>query len=371
MLPVATRFGMRRAAGWGSSPVGLSYSLTGARASLNSGLGTSVRYYPSLPNDYYKTYNASIGGQVIVLRKPQLTAHALAAYRPYSFLSLAPEDEDIADPTIGASSPPEVDFVPVASQYVTYSAGASLTPRLTRRTTLSMQYSYRAADRLGRQFWRQSGGATLRFQLTRDLNLRTGYTYTEGHYGDHTTRLHRPDVGLDFLHALSLTRRTTFSFGVGSEATVVNDVARVRATGSLNLNHEIGRSWTLSGGYRRGTYFAETLPEPVYGDSAQISLAGLITRRLQFQANAGTSLGKAGSSSRRNYDIYRGSVSLSTALTRFMNVGVDYAYFDYSFDDAILLDPGVPRDVSRQSIRAHISMWAPLLNRSRRNNATR
>ena len=60
-------------------------------------------------------------------------------------------------------------------------------------------------------------------------------------------------------------------------------------------------------------------------------------------------------------------MSLSTALTRFMNVGVDYAYFDYSFNEDIVLDAGVPRDINRQSIRAHLSLWAPLFNRARRN----
>ena len=357
--------------GLGQFSGGLSYALSGERASLNSGAGTSIRYYPSLPNDYYKTYNASIGGQVIVLQKPQLTAYAQAAYRPYSFLSLTPQNEDVVDPTIGASTPPEVDFVPVSTQYLYYSAGSNLSQRLSRRTTLDLNYGYSTADRLNRHFWRQGGGATLRFQLNRDLSLRTGYRYSEAHYGERTARVHRPDVGLDFLHALSLTRRTTFSFGVGTEATVVDGNTRLRATGNANLAHEMGRTWTLAGSYRRGTYYTETLPDPVFGDSASASLSGLITRRLQFQAAATASLGSVGSGARRKYDIYRGTLSLSTALTRFMNVGVDYAYFDYSFNEGILLDPGVPSDINRQSIRAHLSLWAPLFNRARRNNATR
>jgi len=64
-------------------------------------------------------------------------------------------------------------------------------------------------------------------------------------------------------------------------------------------------------------------------------------------------------------------VRLSTALTRFMNVGVDYTYFDYSFNSEIVLDPGVPGDISRQSIRGHVSLWAPIFNKARRSNASR
>ena len=355
--------------GLGQFSGGLSYALSGDRASLNAGAGTSLRYYPSLPNDYYKTYNASIGGQVIVLRKPALTAHALAAYRPYSFLSLTPGagDDDVVDPTIGASTPPEVDFVPVANQYIYYSAGSTMSQPLSRRTTADLNYTYSTADRLNRHFWRQGGGVTLRHQLNKDLSLRAGYKYTEAHYGERTNRVHRPDVGLDFNHALSLTRRTTFNFGVGTEATVVNDRTRLRATGNASLQHEMGRTWTLAGNYRRGTYYTETLPDPVFGDAASASLDGLITRRLQFRAIATASLGSVGSGARHKYDIYRGTVSLSTALTRYMNVGLDYAYFDYSFNEGIVLDPGVPSDISRQSIRAHLTLWAPLLNRARRN----
>jgi hypothetical protein len=353
--------------GLGQFSGGLSYALSGDRASLNAGAGTSIRYYPSLPNDYYKTYNGSLGGQVILLRKPQWTAHAQASYRPFSFLSLTPQDEDIVDPTIGASAPPEVDFVPVATQYFYYSAGSNLSQRLSRRTTLDLNYGYSTADRLDRHFWRQGAGATVRYQMTKDLSFRTGYKYTEAHYGDRTTHVHRPDVGLDFLHALSLTRRTTFSFGVGTEATVINDQTRIRATGNANIAHEMGRTWTLAGSYRRGTYYTETLPEPVFGDAASASLTGLITRRLQFQAAATASLGSVGSGARRKYDIYRGTVSLSTALTRFMNMGLDYAYFEYSFNEDIVLDAGVPRDINRQSIRAHLTLWAPLMNRARRN----
>jgi hypothetical protein len=69
--------------------------------------------------------------------------------------------------------------------------------------------------------------------------------------------------------------------------------------------------------------------------------------------------------------MYRGSASLSTALTRFMNIGLDYTYYTYDFHDDIVLDPGVPHEVNRHSIRAHVTLWAPLLNRARRANASR
>jgi hypothetical protein len=207
--------------------------------------------------------------------------------------------------------------------------------------------------------------------MTRDLSLRLGYRYTRADYGDRITEVHRPDVGLDFARALSLTRRTSLTFGVGTEATVYQDRTRFHAVGNVNVLHEIGRSWTAGGTYQRGTYFVATLSEPITGDSGSVQLNGLITRRLNFSATAGASTGQMGFGSGHDFDSYRGSLSLSTALNRFMNVGVDYAYYKYVFDSAVVLEPGLASDINRQSIRAHISFWAPIFNKARRPNASR
>jgi hypothetical protein len=211
----------------------------------------------------------------------------------------------------------------------------------------------------------------LETQLSRDVSLRTSYRYTEAHYPTRTVHTHSPDVGLDFRRALSLTRRTSLSFGAGVEATQTNDQTRYRLTSHVNVTHEIGRTWFANGAYRRGTFFIDTLSEPVFGDSASAGINGLLTRRIQFSAVAFLSMGSASFTTQRQFDTYRGVVTLSTALNRFMNVGADYAYYKYIYDPLIELDPGLPRNVNRQSIRAHISFWAPLMNRTRRGDATR
>jgi hypothetical protein len=346
---------------------GLAYALNGQRGTINSALGTSIRYYPSIQDNYYKAYNASLGGQLQLLRKPNWTAYQSVAYQPYTFLSALPESDDPA----GASSIPEPDFIPIATQFIAYEGGSNYQQQLSARTTWSMLYSYRATDRNDRRFWRQTGGSSLSVGLNRYVSFRAGYRYTEGHYEGHLVQAHRPDVGIDFNRALSLTRRTSVTFGAGTEAVVVQGVTRFQATGNGQIQHEMGRSWLLAGRYERGTYYMDTLAEPAFGDSATLSLGGLLTRRIQFQANASATVGQAGFALNRNYDMYRGSMTISTALTRFMNVGVDYAYYRYSFDDQIVLDPGLPHDVKRQSIRAHVTLWAPLLNKMRRANASR
>jgi hypothetical protein len=356
-----------RSGGLGQFSGGLNYSLSAGRAAVNAGLGTSIRYYPSLGNDYLKTYNASIGAEILLLKKPNLTAHQSVGYRPFTFLSAFPGTGE----PVGASAAPEADFVPIASQYMAYDGGLDLNQQLSKRVSFSTGYGYRTTDRT-ETFLRQTGSAGFLVGLTRDVSLRLGYRYSRADYGDRgVTETHRPDIGLDFLHALSLTRRTSLTFGVGTEASVHSGTTRYRATGNATLTHEIGRSWSAAAAYQRGTFFIDTLSEPSFGDSGSLTLGGLITRRIQFQAAANATTGNAGFSVGRRFDIYTGTVTLSTALTRFMNVGIDYAYYDYRFHEQIVLEPGVPRDINRQSIRGHVTLWAPLLNRSRTTNASR
>jgi hypothetical protein len=354
----------------------LNYSLIGARGSLNAGAGTSVRYYPSLENEFFKTYNAGIGGDLRVLQKPDLIVRQSVNYQPFTFLSGLSGFS--GDPGLEPLLAPVPEFVPISSHYVAYESGADLTAQLTRRVSFLSSYTYRLADRTSRvvdgpstRFWRQSGTMGLTFGVSRDLSLRTAYRYVEGHYPGRVVRMHSPDIGLDFRRALSLTRRTSLTFGVGTEATVVREQARYRATGNVNVAHEIGRTWQADASYQRGTQFVDTLPEPVFGDTARVGLSGLISRRVQFQAAAGATIGNSGFDVQRQFDSYRGTISMSTALNRFMNVGVDYVYYRYMFDPLTVLEPGLPHEVNRQSIRAHVSFWAPLMNRTRRSDATR
>jgi hypothetical protein len=350
---------------------GLNYDLTSNRAQFSAGVGGSVRYYPSFENDYLNTYNAGVMGQVRVLDdKPTLTLRQSVDYSPYSFASSYSGHQ--TDPfAITPVAPPDLDFVPLASQYFNAESRASLDARVSRKLSVYSSYSYRVSARDTTDSWYQSGDAGLKVALSRELGLRMGYRYSQAHYDTRVDETHSPDVGLDFNRALSLTRRTSFTFGVGAEATRSNDQTQYHATGNVHLTHEIGRTWTADAGYQRGTYYVDTINEPVFADSANAGLHGLITRRIQFQALVSAMIGNSSFNTDREFDSYRGSVSVSTALNRFMSVGADYAYYRYLYDEQILLDPGLPYSVNRQSIRAHVSFWAPLMNRTRRPDASR
>jgi hypothetical protein len=81
-------------------------------------------------------------------------------------------------------------------------------------------------------------------------------------------------------------------------------------------------------------------------------------------------VGTVGSGPESGYDTYVAGVSTSVAITTFMNFGVNYSIFRYDFEEGVVLPLGVPYSINRQSVRATISVWAPLLT-PRRANAAR
>jgi hypothetical protein len=354
----------------------LNYSFTGERGSLEAGAGASLRYYPSLDDKYFDTYNANVSGEWVATIKPRLVLNQSVGYQPFTFMSDLAGPQFVGPttgvPVIEPLVPPDVDFIPISSQYFVYDGGADLDVPVTRRTTITTGYSYHVADRTERRTWRQYGSLGTTFALNRDLSMHVMYRYTEAHYPTRIVRTHSPNVGLDFHHALSLTRRTSLTFGVGTEGYVVRDRTNFRLTGNVDVTHEIGRSWSATGSYQRGTYFSDTVDEPIFGDSGSLSLSGLISRRIQFDAGAHATIGNSGFSQQQNrFDSYRGTVTLSTALNRYMNIGLDYAYYRYNIGQAINLEEGLPNIVNRQSIRAHLSFWAPIISKARRTDATR
>jgi hypothetical protein len=112
----------------------------------------------------------------------------------------------------------------------------------------------------------------------------------------------------------------------------------------------------------------------VFYDAANAGIGGQVNRRVRVQANARASLGKLGVGSRRvdnDFDTYQGIATVAIALSRYIDLGVDYTIYRYRFDSGVVLPIGIPHDIERQSVSAHIDVWAPLYSRARRNNASR
>src|SRR5690606_25195834 len=107
-------------------------------------------------------------------------------------------------------------------------------------------------------------------------------------------------------------------------------------------------------------------------DALTGGLGGLITRRIQFTSIVHGAIGNIGAArSAPGFDSVHGSATLSVALSRFMSAGVVYSYYHHRFDERVALPLGALSSMDRQSVRASISVWAPLFQRLRSGDASR
>jgi hypothetical protein len=175
------------------------------------------------------------------------------------------------------------------------------------------------------------------------------------------------EAGLGYARPLSLSRKTSASFGFG---TTLYDGAQgtvYRATGNATLHREIGQTWSASLGYKRGIGFLEGVTEPYFADSARFTLSGLIGNRIETIVAANYSTGDLGAVLQRNpFKTYSGTLSFRYGLTRLLGINGQYGYYHHDFEGAVLLPQGVVPVLGRHTVRAGLSVWLPLLTRTRR-----
>jgi hypothetical protein len=352
----------------GQLAAGMAYSLQGERITLGVSGGTNARYYPDSETKFLRGSQGQLSLRVGLTDRTQLSVAGGVTRQPFVFQSVFPvaNDLDVTDATV-----PNLDLAIGSDPYTAYDGNAGLSYQVTRRASLAGFYSYRTADNLYGQgrFVYQTAGGGLSYSIAKGLNARAGYSYGEARYAANRTRpFHGIDAGVDYNRALSITRRTTLSFGTGSAATRGDETLHFTFTGSARLNHEIGRTWNAFGAYGRQLMLSEMLQEPIVSDGISVGVGGLISRQLQFTAMAQAALGTVGvARSSPGFNNGHAAASLKYAIARFVNFGVTYSYYRHRFDDGVQLPADVPLSFDRHSVRASVSLWAPLVKRARRN----
>jgi hypothetical protein len=185
---------------------------------------------------------------------------------------------------------------------------------------------------------------------------------------DRTYENHYVDAGIDYSRVLSFSRRTTVQFGTGTSASrsAINNSLQYSATGSAKLNHEIARTWRASVSYSRGLQFYQTWPEPVFSDSVIAGVSGLPNSRMQVSVTARAIRGGTWEGSNGDITNYSGVAGVSFAATRYVNTSLTYGYYRHDLAPDIPRPPGFPSHYDGQTIRASVSVWAPLFQSERR-----
>jgi hypothetical protein len=353
----------------------LDFSFRGKRTQF-SATGTSTgRYYPQLHRAMSMGTNIGAGFTTQIGRATTLLVNEGVSYAPASFYNLL---QTTLAPVIGATPPITANYQAASERAYTTATAIRLTHKFSDRASLELigDYNYSTFTGHAPGYFNMpaiDGGGDWVYALNHDVKLRVGYKYHDVQY----TKLLRPveneiDFGLDYTRPLSATRHTMVGFSVSptlvtgqfSAATTASG-SQYRLTGNAFAAREIGRTWQARASYDRGVAYIQGLAGPVYNDSVNLQTGGYLNPRVDVTFSAAYALGKqaAQSGGGGNFDTYSGNARIRYALTRQWALFVDALLYNYSFDRNLIVVPGLPRQFSRDSVEAGLTLWFPMRTR--------
>ena len=175
------------------------------------------------------------------------------------------------------------------------------------------------------------------------------------------------NIGGDYAKPLSASRRSFIAFSGGSAALESRDSFRMSAIGNVDFWYEFKQSWIGAVRYHRGITFIDEVVDPLLSDAVSGELAGLLSRRLDFNASATFSRGVVGFDDRGSYQMYGTRSQLRYALSRVMALYGEYILFHYEFPPTILITGGLPPSTSRQAVKVGLTVSSKLLDLGPRN----
>jgi hypothetical protein len=360
---------------YAAGSISADYTRRAGRATFEFTGGTTYRYYPEIEEMTGFNSFGSIGLVAPLSSRTEFRATASASYSP--FYSFAPFPG--SSPTVsGDLAPISPDYPLFEQPALSLYSSASISHRLTPRSSLSADYNWSSIDYqtsgLPYRNWGAGGGYS--YALTSRAAARAGYHFRKGvsgyYYGGQPVIGHDIDVGIDYSRPLSASRRTTVGFSTGSTIYRAFEPAGTNVavdgsyrthyflTASAFLNQQIGRSWSARVNYQRGLEYVPGFTDPFFADSIAGSLGGFLAPRSHLDVTAAYSNGSVGMGGHSNYDSYTGSARYQFALTRWGALVADYTFYHYVFDQTVVLPPGMNRGQDRQSIRGGLNLWLPL-----------
>jgi hypothetical protein len=372
----------------------LRYDWTGQRVQFAANGASNLRYYADTHELVPVNYGGGLGLSVGFARRSRLFVNQSVSYSPSLFYSVLPAlDSPAVGNVVGAGSD-----LSVAKQngYVSDTT-TKLSLGVTARSTMTLlgdyQYSTFAVAPGVPAFRSYSAGGQYAYTLSRDATLHLGYVRREAgslYSGDgHPVVEHDIDAGVDYHRALSFSRRTRIDFNVGSALvgtptaggagqplpTGSSGPLQYRVIGSGGLSQDFGRTWKARVSYNRGVGYLEAFRQPIFSDALNLGLAGFFSRRVDFSASGGMSLGNlntayaasgasaAGAISQNQFRTYTASAKLRYAFASRWATYAEYVFYNYGAGAAVVLPAGVPGSLERNIARAGITWWLPVVKR--------
>jgi hypothetical protein len=378
---------------FGGGGATLAWNSTRQRVSTFGMASANYRTFFDIDDYDVQSYDFGGGLSAQLTRRATISLAANAGVQPYYQLGVL--GNGLAGgrprPPLEGGSTFAPDFQAAREEVLRFGGYASYAYQLGRLTTFSAdvsRYGFRPLNGTSEQSGFANLGSTfvgarLTRQLRQGLAARVGYGYTwfdsvinrtlpTGEVIAETAGMHNIDVGLDYSKALSVSRRTSLSFGTGTTAwrrsIAANDLqangeTQFNVNGYATLNRQFLRTWISSLTYTRGTSYLEGYNELVVFDQASVSIGGLFTDRLDFGAgvtytNGGIQTGLGG----RAENIGAG------AQLRYGFTPSIAAFVSYAYTRAIVPPYMRPVDLlttyrpDRQGVRVGVTVWVDLLH---------
>jgi hypothetical protein len=384
--------------------VGLQYvpsQFNRLRAFANSAL----RYYPELGDLTSTAYQAGLELSAPLGRRVTVYASPRADYSSSYSLKLFPlplpvDPEPVSATNPGATAPavpapslPDIDNSLIQHDIYRYGGTTGANMSLTTQMSFGVDYAYwkNESDIASRDWETQQAGASFGYRVSNTASLELGYSRQEARQGadGKLTRAQNLDIGINYRKPLSRTRRTYLRFNTGTllTDTEVVDAAgsvtdtvsitetdpvvetqsgerrRLRAVGSAALIHQMGRTWTAQGQYRRQLQYLDGFDEPIFADTVGVGLSGLVSRRLEFVLAASYVNGAVGlTRDAPRVETYAAVARLRRALARGLAVYAEYLFYHYRFDEDAARPVGLPLEFDRNGVRVGLVFWIPLMD---------
>jgi len=352
----------------------LSFESRGNRLRIGVNVGSDVRYYQEFHEVMTMANSVALGLNAQLTPRTSISVSPGFTYSPalYSGLfSAGPAS------TLGSSElPSDSNYLLSSNPSYGYALDAGLVHKMSSRASVTVSSAYRLSDFTGNvpgyvDVMSAEAGGRFVYNLNRGLQTRLGYVVRRGQYAGAPFSLENTlDIGIGYSHALSRTRRTTFSFSLGptsaSGASLPSTEVRrqFRVVGDASLMHQFGRTWGLQGFYHRGVGYIQGFSSPVFSTSYSASAGGFINRRMDLRFSGAYSAGEpALNGAVAPFNTYTGDARLRIGLSRTMATYLQYVFYDYEISPTLPRPPGVPPAMTRNGVRFGLTMWIPVRNR--------
>jgi hypothetical protein len=324
----------------------------------------------------FESYSAGASFRTRISNKVSMGFTAGSTYAPY--YQYAPFLTGGTTP----ESPVGTDYgFAVNSEWVrTVTGGVSIEDHFTKKSSISGTVAWtEQAFTTGTDLTIETETASMRFthNLTRKLSFYVGYGVSQAQFkpataGSEPYLYGNMDIGLGYGDGLAFTfaRHYTLNLAFGASVVKNGDPASVVKTGrdtaflvngSATLSRTLGRSWSASIGYVRGTNYAVGYLEPFNTDTASAGLGGPIVSRLYFSLGAGASRGQQVFSQDGQLVTYTSSAKLTYGLFSHLGLYAQASYYKYSVPASILAQFPFPPELERRSVSAGVTTWLPLI----------